>query len=763
VNFPRQNACRYSSGPEQAPAGVRMAKVRWLVGVLALAVISAGGCGGCGGGPGGSAVTAKWGGMSKEEWLKKYKNKDDEDKKKKADKQKAPEPKIAAQKALEEKAAAKPTAEQKANKQAASRSALDDRLEKRMRKSRGDYTKEPDDRLKQLTTLSPSEGANPGAAAASDAGPTSGEQAGGFADWKDHDYYIARVMLDPALIPAVAFLGSRDTEKEAAAELLTRLLQPWLLEGVAQTMVDDPSSRGSKESAIALNRAIITALGANGTAPARDTLKKILAAQFKTEDDFVAVETALQTMGDHLSPEHEAILLRVLTSAEVIRPPGHGVVDAETMRFMAVEILKPKASRDIRTQVAQHMVKPKTPQGVRNALLPLVREINPLSLEAQAILYQDIHTEAAVRKEFEAHFVRYSSDALGWLLDLQDRQRVGQTDPDWGHRVGHNLWNPRIQMLLDGEMTELLSMSGPPDSVLLACTIPTDSARSMLYRALQRYWREGPQALETGLFELRRRQEGPKYRRTSKTWRYRQRKTQELGPLDGALVPDVGFLVTLKMLYRAQEQSGIQDVDFLDWDNATGQVQEQIRKVREKRLNEMGKNQEAWNGLVDRLRREWCNRFYEIWREKATAARLTGSPLDPRYLLEGMPLELLQKSNVVAAHHVSWPSEFPQSRAYPETPVAPLEVYYARLHEKTSPKNVLGIFRRRLPSHRAWVFDDGFCIDGLDPGIDSDSKQSIDIRVTPVHPDVETLFAEERELVIEILAIKVRDPSLPAK
>ena len=45
------------------------------------------------------------------------------------------------------------------------------------------------------------------------------------ADWKRDDYYSAKRDNDPRLPAAVAYLGRRSTDKQAAAELLTRLLE----------------------------------------------------------------------------------------------------------------------------------------------------------------------------------------------------------------------------------------------------------------------------------------------------------------------------------------------------------------------------------------------------------------------------------------------------------------------------------------------------------------------------------------------------------
>lgn len=69
-----------------------------------------------------------------------------------------------------------------------------------------------------------------------------------------------------------------------------------------------------------LIRAIVEALGVNGSDAALDVMKQVLAGKLETDNDRVAMEATLETLAAHLTPASEAILLQAIIAPEQFRP-----------------------------------------------------------------------------------------------------------------------------------------------------------------------------------------------------------------------------------------------------------------------------------------------------------------------------------------------------------------------------------------------------------------------------------------------------------
>ena len=84
---------------------------------------------------------------------------------------------------------------------------------------------------------------------------------------------------------------------------------------------------------------IVAALGDNGSEPARKTLEQILAGTLATDDDKAAVEAALKALVAHPSAANDALLFRVLTAPEALRPADRqGPWPAKDLQAKAFEI-----------------------------------------------------------------------------------------------------------------------------------------------------------------------------------------------------------------------------------------------------------------------------------------------------------------------------------------------------------------------------------------------------------------------------------------
>jgi hypothetical protein len=152
--------------------------------------------------------------------------------------------------------------------------------------------------------------------------------------WKPQDYLDAMAEDDPRLLEAIVAFGKATAGDEKAAELLAQLLaeSQGLFASKRQTVVENPDDEEEREQVrinIELGKALVGALAANGTPPARKMLQQVLQGKLKSDfDDRTLTSAALEALAGHLTLEHENVLYVVLTSPAKVRPPNRGHVSA---------------------------------------------------------------------------------------------------------------------------------------------------------------------------------------------------------------------------------------------------------------------------------------------------------------------------------------------------------------------------------------------------------------------------------------------------
>ncbi len=171
---------------------------------------------------------------------------------------------------------------------------------------------------------------------------------------------------------AVAYLGEHFAGKESAAALLARLLEP---------PRDDPFAEHSQQSAAVtpqLAQAIITALAANGTPQARQTIERFLVNESKVGGNPTLATMALKVIFGFAGQESDDLLFRAITSAtragERLPPDMLASVAAS-------------ASEMLRVRLANYMASSDTPQAIYDELWTCLRESWPENLAAQVVLY----------------------------------------------------------------------------------------------------------------------------------------------------------------------------------------------------------------------------------------------------------------------------------------------------------------------------------------------------------------------------------------
>jgi hypothetical protein len=622
------------------------------------------------------------------------------------------------------------------------------------------------------------------------------------AKWKQQDYHRARQENDPKLLTAIARLGEKFPGNEKAARCLIDLLKPLPSEKPAEkTPPDKPpvsvpgqpvSSGGGQPSAVRpmqpsgvpganpnvppsrpsnpgdltkLVETIVEALGCNGSETARGTFEQILAGTFATDDDKAAVEAALKALVAHSSNENDALLLRVLTAADKLRPAGRqGSWPAKDMKAKAFELVKTSASSGLRTQLAEAVLGEHAKIDPKEPIDEFLLAPTLLNCGAQLVIYQKAFPDKELKAVLEQQLLGYGSQVLSRCLDIPGEAlpasagmpagpRTGfgpspQPMPSGGHAPSDNaakpadvdfasqfagqLWSGAFRGLLESQLTNLRTLDKQPNLVLLAATIPQDSMRSILFKMLYsnsyKHWYEGPKALETA------------------------------GLLD-RVVTDPGLLVTIKTLPRKESANTPKASDaakpgrggpIVAGPRATGGPQKKLQAEQE------------WMDLSAKLVGAWCKRLDAAAAAKEKDAEnspaTNKTPADESDLKLPGDITLPRGAEVVASHHIVLPDAAPAGFAQvrPDS----LHVYYVRTKETNKLKKAINYYKGQVkPTSEARLIEGKKTwIDVVRVGSQKDRRRSIDVLITRPDSAGAANNDDEVELIVELLIIEIKDP-----
>lgn len=645
------------------------------------------------------------------------------------------------------------------------------------------------------------------------------------AKWKSEHYFRARQENDPKLLEAVAYLGKTFPGKKPAAEGLTKLLKPLPPEkpaeqpapgqnppvapGVAPPGVQEfgpPGASGIMQppqggllppninrpnpgmspynpgNLTKLVEAIVTALGNNGSEVAQNTIKQVLSGTFKTDDDKAAVEAALKALLAHPGQENDALMRRVLTEPDVLRPSDRQRPwPAKELQAKALELTKQSASSGLRLELAKALVEHRVKLDPKDPMHEFLLASNPLNCSAQLTFYEKGRPTPKLKTRLEDQFLEYSSFAMARYLDIPDKFKqstsgvgvpgmhagrpgrliggfdipgdrltgpgrvpsppaglstkpggkvgVGEDEPNEENpapRVAAGLWSQGFLALLEPKLTTraLDSLDKKPKLVMLAGTIPQDSTRALLNTLLRKRWSEGPKALETA-------------------------------GLTGNVVTDPGLLTLIKMLERRDPKTSTR---------GTPRATRPTGGTLNKRIEEAQKKQqtaEEWMDLSSKMVAVWCNRFHAVTQARQEAAEDSETDSSaPLKLPKGF--ELSRNARVTASFHLVWPDEAPPEIA--KLNPGWLEVYYVRVEEVNKLRKATAYYSRQadLRSSDARTIDKSTWFDNVRIGSQKDRRRSLDVLITPPEnyvPADNPRNEDETDLIIEILSVEIKYPT----
>jgi hypothetical protein len=594
--------------------------------------------------------------------------------------------------------------------------------------------------------------------------------------WGAADYHRAKVENNGKLPEALAYLAKRfagKPEADAAAQLVVNLLKPEPPPAASAGVpggpaVAPPPSPFNVNSG--LLKAEIDALAVLGSPVARKCLEDLVAGNMPVGDGKQAAEAALEALAKNPSPESDEILYGVLTAPGDQQPAVAGAPAADTLQKKAYTVALPTASAELRSRLAAFALKPTTPQEQQDALLKFLQSQDPANVQAQILLYQSEATDKPIKTALQGYFQGYSSEALARIMgmspdDLGDkpgsqptwsrppltnvagtlpggRSKAGD-DPDLPYRLARQFWGPAFARIVTGQLADLSSLETGAPIVVLAGTIPNDAMRSALYKVLRRHGEEGPKALETA------------------------------GLIDRVFC-DPGLLAVLKSLPRkAPLLSHVVGPGRTPPTTnprtrpgpsprpgaPTGKVSKQLYE-------------EDWMQTCGSLARATCHRLEAAARARIAAQRKAGHRVDSQEAAAKRPIELHADARVVAEYHLDWPDGLPNKEKLAGLPLDPMTIHYVRMEERGKPHFLEGYYRRKFGgAGPACPLPDCLWLESFHTVQHTDRKNSYDLLITlpkdtsapargpAVKPAGEKTGDQERELVIEILYLDVKDPS----
>jgi len=362
------------------------------------------------------------------------------------------------------------------------------------------------------------------------------------------------------------------------------------------------------------------------------------------------------------------------------------------------------------------------------------------------VLYEGA-TAKDVKLKLEQQLLGYASTAMARMLGIPEGAEEGvavavspaasgnKPDLELGSRLAAQLWSDKFLGLVEPQLADLRSFDKQSQLVLLAGTIPLEPMRAALAKQLRKHSSDGPKALETaGLFDK--------------------------------VVTDPGLLVLVKMLPRKEAKGARAPADTLPRPGKSGRtpVTPPAGKTGATgKVAEAQKKQQAeqdWMTCSSKMVALWCKRFCAVAQAREKAAVESGKPA-PDLAVAKLPgeFELDPDAKVTAAYHLVWPDDAPA--ALGNAKPGSLEIHYLRIEETGKPKRLIGFYKSQAKTTDVRMIDKSVWIDSQRLSLQKERRRSLDVLISRAPGEQGGELAkddEDADLVVEILAVEIKDP-----
>ncbi len=515
------------------------------------------------------------------------------------------------------------------------------------------------------------------------------------------------------------------------------------------------------------------------------TFEQILAGSLPTDDDGAAVEAVFQALAAHPTPENNDLLLRALVAPDELRRIGRkGPWTARDLRARAFALIKAGASIELRAKLADALGDRVLRLAKGDPIREFLLAADPLNCGAQIVLYQKGDPNREIRTRLEQQLTAYSVSILTRVLAMPSNGSIrsanynlsalasptsygggvarggagkyddsnatstpiyspaptynaavtpGNVDTSAMAQVAGVLWSENFRDTVQSELGKLPPLDKQAQLYVLASTIPWDSTRSVLARALRKRWNDGPIALEAA-------------------------------GLGDAMITDPGLVVILKCNPRRQIKASTSGLSPRA--TRSGRTSPVGGRGSEPGLTYAQKKEQAeldWMTLSSKLVAAWCARFRASAQAKERAAAERGANLTADEKPE-LPsdLTLPEDTKVLSSYHLALPAQTPADLGGQKP--GGLDVYYIRAEESSKPKRAMGYYARQFQikttDMRTTADNKAIWLDGVRMVPQSDQRRSVDVIISSNDNQAADISKETEtiDLIVEILTIQISDP-----
>ncbi len=623
----------------------------------------------------------------------------------------------------------------------------------------------------------PEQQPNDGGASAPSVTPTESVQQGprplsdDVTKWTKQDYFRARSENPQKLAEGVAFLAEKFPHDKSTAEGLVQLLKSNKPEASADPNVQTPQAQPLPQQTV---EAIIFALAQNQTEPAMTGIKKIISGELPVDDQRSAFEAAFRAIAAYPSSTGDQLIYAAVTKPDSIRSasasssalPGSPSITTTDVRTKGLDAAKASTSISLRESLAAYVVQMGYISSSTHPLMTLLMQEEPANIAAQRVILMSDEATADVETKLLPFFINYSTTTFSLVLnvpidasnasasgasDLQDNWsssaatpttpiRPKQTDFERGINLANAMWGDATTKFCLKSLSEVRGLDKQPQNVVFSTTVPQDSVRESLCKALKKRALDGPQQLDQAGW-------------TEKV----------LG--DPALVP---ILKTLPRRDPKNKASTGATRTSRFGRSTTGGAGAGVGGTEQSQKKEQ--IEADWYNASLKLSQTWCARLDAGAQNVKRAIRRGQKVLEqPPTKLDDF--ELPKDAKVLSAFQINWPDNAPAELA--DLKLSMLKVQYFHLEQETGMmRKTIAALRKSMKNAELRQLEGGAWFDSLTKtGAKTAGKptqgtlRSLDVFVTRTdkQPVDFTAKDEEASLDIQILAVEVVDPSFEKK
>ena len=282
------------------------------------------------------------------------------------------------------------------------------------------------------------------------------------------------------------------------------------------------------------------------------------------------------------------------------------------------------------------------------------------------------------------------------------------------------LWNAEFTNDLQARLQGLESLDADAPTVVLASTIPTDAVRAKLYRLFESHFDQGPQGLEAaGLAGTVFSDPG-----TIVTMKLLPRK--ETKPR-GSGVPNLSRLRERRGNPRGNQPGGQPYGPSGQPNGPSGQPYGPGQPpgsggspYGQQPQQEQTTPSQEWNLTIERLLRATCERL-------AAAGKGRGS----QALAEKRPVLVPPNDvQILAEYHLEWPADLADKDKLSGVSLDPMAIHYVRFQGKSTVNKVMAFYRRQLTRPTEHAVATGTWMESLRSTPESSRRLSVDVLIT---------------------------------